>query len=96
MRFLHSHALPALQIPPTQRAVTAPTDQQFPTGNPAQRRDHPRMRLKGMHTLPAVYLPHEELSAFSLPLAFGASSQARAIPAPGYTRNGSMMPRQLQ
>ncbi len=71
MRLLHLHALPTLDLPPAQPAVTASTDQQLPTWDPDQRRDHPRMLHKGMHTLPAVRIPHEQIPAVSLPLAAG-------------------------
>src|SRR5438132_10218992 len=92
MGFLHPHALPALQIPPAQPAITAPTDQQIPTGNPAQRRDHPRMPFKDMHTLPTVRIPHEEFSALSPAATRG---QPPPIGAPGHTHHGSLMSRQL-
>src|SRR6266849_10465816 len=94
MGLLHQHALAARHLPPAQPAVTASTDQQLPTWDPGQRRDHPRMPHKGMHRLSAVYIPHEQLPAVSLPLTAATRGQPGAIGAPGNARNASMMPRQ--
>jgi hypothetical protein len=54
------------------------------------------MPRQGAHSLSALRMPQEQLLTISLPLASGASGQLRAIRAPGYTRDGSMMPHQLQ
>jgi hypothetical protein len=92
MRLSHPHTLSTLQIPPAQPAVTASTDQQIPTGNPAQRRDHPRMPFKGMHWLSTVRIPHEEFSALSPAATRG---QPPPIGAPGHTHHDSLMSHQL-
>src|SRR6202165_2147258 len=59
MRFSLPHALQARHLPPAQHPVTASTDQQFSTESPGQRRDHPRMPLKG--ALPCITSPPERL-----------------------------------
>src|SRR5207302_8507798 len=94
MSFLHPYTFSAVQVPPAQPAVTASTDQQLPTWDPAQRRDHPRMPHKGMYTLSAVAIPHEQLPAVSLPLTAATRGQPGAIGTPGHTHDGPLMPRQ--
>src|SRR6266550_6210683 len=96
MRFSHPHALPALHLPPAQPPVTASTDHQLSTGSPAQRRDHPRMPRKGVHALPAVGIPHEELPALSLPLATTTGGQPPPVGAPDHAPDGPAMSREPQ
>src|SRR3954471_5773261 len=72
VRLSHPHALPAVNLPPAQQAVTASTEQQLLARTPGHRRDHPRMPHQGSITcppgrvaLPALDIPHKQLSALS-------------------------------
>src|SRR6266702_2609774 len=87
MGFSHPYALPAVNIPPAQPAITASTDHQLSTRSPGQRRDHTRMPrqgatpcLPGRVALPAVCIPHHQLP--TVPAA-AARGQPGAIRAPG-------------
>src|SRR6266481_5275259 len=79
MRLLHPHALPTLDLPPAQPAVTVSTDQPLPTGSPDYRRDHSRLPPQGAIPCPpgrvarpTLGIPHKHLPAVSLPPAAGA------------------------
>src|SRR6266480_4476236 len=61
MRLLHPYAMPAVNLPPAQHAITASTDQQLPTRTPGHCSGCPGMPRQGSHTFPALRLPHEEL-----------------------------------
>src|SRR2546429_9405493 len=91
MGLLHSYALPALNLPPAQHAVTTSTDQHLSTRAPGHRRGQPRMPRKGVHALPAVGIPHEELPTLSAATTRG---QPHPIGAPGHTNDGPMVSRQ--
>src|SRR2546423_6045367 len=90
------HALPAVDLPPAQPPVTASTDKPLPARIPGHRSNHPRMPFKGVHELPAVGIPHEELPTVALPLATTNRGQPRPVRTPGHAHDGPMMPRQLQ
>ena len=61
MGFSLPHARSAGHVPPAQPAITASTDHHLPACSPAQRSHHRWMPRQGMHALPALYLPHEQL-----------------------------------
>src|SRR5258708_28971704 len=74
MPLLYPHALPTLDLPPAQPAVTVSTDQPLPTGRPGYRRDHSRMPPQapitcppGTRAPPTMAIPHEHPPAPSLP-----------------------------
>src|SRR6266568_1004821 len=94
MRFLHSQALPTLHLPPAQPAITASTHHQPTARSPAQRRDRPRMSYRqGLHALPGVGIPDEDLPTV---VAAARRGQPRAIEAPGHTHDDPVMARQLE
>src|SRR6266567_2637199 len=92
MRLSHPQAAPAVDLPPAQLAVTAPTDQRLPTRVPGHGRSHRGMLHQGLHPLPAVRLPHEELPALS---AATTGGQPSAIRAPGHAHDGLIVSRHL-
>src|SRR5438105_10469923 len=98
VRLSHPHALPAVNLPPAQQAVTASTEQQILARTPGHRRDHPRMPRQGAIAcppgrvaLPAVDIPHEELP--TVPAA-ATRAQPGAIGAPDHARDSALMSRQ--
>src|SRR5437588_11298082 len=85
MRLSHPHAAPAVNLPPAQPAVTAPTDQQLPTRVPGHGRERSGMSRQSAITCPpgrvmlsALRLPHEELSALSPTTSRGQPVSVRA------------------
>ena len=76
MGFSHPDALPVLQIPPAQPAVTASTDEPIPHWIPGNCRDYLHKSLQGVEALLTVRLPDEDLSTASAPTTTG---QPRAI-----------------
>src|SRR5256885_4623888 len=89
------HALPALDIPPAEHAVTAPTDQHRAGRTPHQR-IHDLAQLtqsvEGFCTVgSAAGIPDEELSTASTSATTG---QARPIRAPGHAHDHATMPLQ--
>src|SRR5258708_20005832 len=89
MRLLYPHALPTLDLPPAQPAVTVSTDQPLPTGRPGYRRDHSRMPPQGAITRPpgrvarpTMGIPHKHLPPVSRPPAARAPRYPLSLHAP--------------
>src|SRR5215469_13915427 len=91
MRLSYPHAVPAVNLPPAQSAVTASTDKPFPTRDPGHRKGHSGMPRQGLHPLPAVRLPHEEFPTLSATTSRG---QSPPIGAPGHVHDDPAVSRQ--
>src|SRR5215471_1773550 len=92
MRFLSPFALSAVQVPTAQYSVTPSADEPISDWMPGDGRNHPGKLLQSVEALPAVGIPHEELSPVPAPTSRG---QSGALGAAGYAHDSSLMPRQL-
>src|SRR6266487_1184616 len=96
MRLSHPHALFILHLPPAQPTITASTDKPLPTRTPDHRKGRAGMLRQGTDPLPAVRLPHKDLSVVTLPLVARARGHLPAIGTPRHAPDHPAMPHQTE
>ncbi len=96
MRLSHPHALSILHVPPAQPAITASTDKPLPTRTPDHRKGRARMLGQGTDPLPAVGIPHKDLSVVTLSLVARARGHLPAIGTPRHAPDHPAVPHQTE
>src|SRR6266851_2468630 len=91
MGFSHPYALPAVNIPPAQPAITASTEQPCPTRVPGQRIHASARLVQGVQARSRGRIPEEDFPLAQAPTPAG---QPRPIGAPCHAHHGRVMPPQ--
>src|SRR5438105_12487158 len=91
MGHAYPHALPTLQVPPAQPAITAATQQLCSGQTPGQRVHEGVWFAQAIEAFPTAHIPDEE---FPLATAPAPTGQPRAIGAPCHAQDHATMPLQ--